>query len=108
MLFQTAWSLLRRIGALLLKGEWKAAVELIMGRVEGERSENDEARRLFLDKGDVGGALRLMQRHLTAERALLEVNPSLVETVVRLDKRLLGPGCLRAELSSSNVFLVPR
>ncbi|CAL8462051.1 g1582 [Coccomyxa elongata] len=61
-----------RIGALLLKGEWKAAVELIMGRVEGERSENDEARRLFLEKGDVGGALRLMQRHLTAERALLE------------------------------------
>ncbi|BDA41229.1 Multisubstrate pseudouridine synthase 7 [Coccomyxa sp. Obi] len=61
-----------RIGALLLKGEWKAAVDMIMGRVEGERSENDEARRLFLEKGDVGGALKLMQRHLTAERALLE------------------------------------
>ncbi len=49
-----------------------------MGRVEGERSENDEARRLFLEKGDVGGALRLMQRHLTAERALLEVTLSFV------------------------------
>ena len=65
-----------RIGALLFKGEWKAAVELIMGRVEGERSENDEARRLFLENGDVGGALRLMQRHLTAERSLLEVGLS--------------------------------
>lgn len=63
-----------RIGALLLKGEWKAAVDMIMGRLEGERSENDEARRLFLEEGDISGALKLMQRYLTAERALLEVS----------------------------------
>ncbi|EIE24990.1 tRNA pseudouridine synthase D [Coccomyxa subellipsoidea C-169] len=61
-----------RIGALLLKGEWKAAVDMILGRIEGERSDNDEARRLYLEEGDVSGALKLMQRHLTAERALLE------------------------------------
>ncbi len=63
-----------RIGALLLKGEWKAAVDMILGRIEGERSDNDEARRLYLEEGDVSGALKLMQRHLTAERALLEVS----------------------------------
>ena len=45
-----------------------------MGRLEGERSENDEARRLFLEEGDISGALKLMQRYLTAERALLEVS----------------------------------
>ena len=47
---------------------------MILGRLEGERSENDEARRLFLEEGDISGALKLMQRHLTAERALLEVS----------------------------------
>ncbi|KAK9908622.1 hypothetical protein WJX75_000533 [Coccomyxa subellipsoidea] len=70
--FGSAGGRTHRIGALLLKGEWKAAVDMIMGRLEGERSENDEARRLFLEEGDISGALKLMQRYLTAERALLE------------------------------------
>lgn len=46
-----------------------------MKRLDGEREENDEARQLFLEKGDIGGALKLIGRHLIAERALLEVSP---------------------------------
>lgn len=63
-----------RVGLLLLKGEWKEAVRLIMQPHEGERDDNDRARKAFLDEGDISGALKLMQRHLTAERSILEVS----------------------------------
>ncbi|KAL0027136.1 hypothetical protein WJX79_009492 [Trebouxia sp. C0005] len=61
-----------KVGAALLRGHYEEAVRLIMQPRDGEREETAEARRLYLEKGDVMGALYTMQRHLTAERAILE------------------------------------
>ncbi|KAL0052217.1 hypothetical protein WJX82_010083 [Trebouxia sp. C0006] len=61
-----------KVGAALLRGQYQEAVRLIMQPRDGEREESAEARRLYLEKGDVTGALYKMQRHLTAERAILE------------------------------------
>ncbi|DBB03074.1 TPA: hypothetical protein ACH3X1_013389 [Trebouxia sp. C0004] len=61
-----------KVGATLLRGRYEEAVRLIMQPRDGEREETAEARRLYLEKGDVTGALSKMQRHLTAERAILE------------------------------------
>ena len=42
-----------RVGAALLRGEWEAAVKLVMEQREGERPENVEGRRLYLEEGDI-------------------------------------------------------
>ena len=42
-----------RVGAAMLRGEYEQAVRLIMQPREGDREEGVEARRLYLDKGDI-------------------------------------------------------
>lgn len=61
-----------RVGVALLQGQYEEAVRLIMQPRDGEREETAQARRLYLEQGDVKGALSQIQRHLTAERAILE------------------------------------
>ena len=64
---------MRRIGASLLKGDWQGAIDLIMKPHDDDREDNAAPRRLYSDKGDLRGALRAMPKHLTAEKAILEV-----------------------------------
>ena len=45
-----------RVGAALLRGEYEAAVRLIMQPRDGEREETAEARKLYLQKGDCPSA----------------------------------------------------
>ena len=58
---------------MLLKGNWAEAVQLILAPHDDDREDNAAARKLYTEQGDVEGALRALPRHLTAERALLEV-----------------------------------
>eukprot|EP00271_Cylindrocystis_brebissonii_P012901 TRINITY_DN32409_c0_g1_i1.p1 TRINITY_DN32409_c0_g1~~TRINITY_DN32409_c0_g1_i1.p1 ORF type:complete len:1158 (+),score=223.73 TRINITY_DN32409_c0_g1_i1:246-3719(+) len=68
------------VGAALLKGEWKKAVDLLLlprERPEGEVAEDQrddvlEARQIWAKTNDPRAALAIMPRHCTAERALLE------------------------------------
>ncbi|XP_044500009.1 multisubstrate pseudouridine synthase 7 [Mangifera indica] len=60
------------IGATLLKGEWKAAVSMILDPREGERSEISKARQYYKETDDIDGTLRKLPRHLVAERAILQ------------------------------------
>eukprot|EP00878_Enallax_costatus_P019895 GHUV01021006.1.p1 GENE.GHUV01021006.1~~GHUV01021006.1.p1 ORF type:complete len:667 (+),score=201.67 GHUV01021006.1:67-2067(+) len=61
-----------RVGAALLRGKWKEAVQLIMQGGDGERQEFREARALFTEKGDIQGALKALPGFLIAERAILQ------------------------------------
>ena len=61
------------MGRELIRGNWQAAVQLVMAGHAGEREDSAQARRLFLDDNDVAGALKQMPRHQTVERAILEV-----------------------------------
>ena len=63
------------VGRELIKGNWKEAVRLLMSGHEGERADSAAARKLFLEDGDIAGALKQMPRHLTVERAILEASP---------------------------------
>ncbi|KAJ1263581.1 hypothetical protein BS78_09G196800 [Paspalum vaginatum] len=60
------------VGAALLRGEWKAAVNLILDPREGERDDINEVRRHYKEHGDIDMALRNFPRHLVAERAILQ------------------------------------
>lgn len=62
------------VGRELIKGNWKDAVRLLMSGHEGERADSAQARRLFLEDGDVAGALKQMPRHQNVERAVLEAS----------------------------------
>jgi hypothetical protein len=42
-----------RVGAALLRGEWQAAVRLIMQGGPGERREYRQARALYMEQGDI-------------------------------------------------------
>lgn len=65
---------LGRVGQALLRGRWREAVRLLLTpRPDCARREQAEACRLYLEEGDVEGALRLMPRFLVAEPALLQV-----------------------------------
>jgi tRNA pseudouridine13 synthase len=59
------------VGAALLRGEWKAAANLILQPRDGEQREVSEAREYYKRTQDADGALHRMPRYLTAERALL-------------------------------------
>ncbi|KAK4414247.1 Multisubstrate pseudouridine synthase 7 [Sesamum alatum] len=64
------------IGAALLRGEWKAAVSLILDPREGDilfisKDVTRKIREYFKESGDVEGTLRQLPRHLVAERAIL-------------------------------------
>lgn len=70
--FGTASVPTHTVGLALLKGEWKEALDLLLSRRAGEHPECDEARLAWLERGDLGEALRLMPRRNTAERAIWE------------------------------------
>ena len=53
-------------------------MQLIMAGHEGEREDAAQARALFLEGGDVAGALKHMPRHQTVEHTILEVTPCAV------------------------------
>ncbi|KAH7661468.1 Pseudouridine synthase TruD protein [Dioscorea alata] len=59
------------IGAALLKGEWKHAVDLILNPREGERAFVRDARESYKENGDIDMALRQFPRHLVAEKAVV-------------------------------------
>eukprot|EP00891_Asterochloris_glomerata_P003047 jgi/Astpho2/3047/e_gw1.00051.10.1_t len=61
-----------RVGKHLVLGQWEDAVKAIMMPHAGEREDAQAARRLYLDKGDISGALRGMPQFLQAERAVLQ------------------------------------
>ncbi|CAM0954682.1 unnamed protein product [Alopecurus aequalis] len=60
-----------RIGAALLRGEWKTAVNLVLDPRERERDDIKEVREHYKQHGDIDKALRNFPRHLVAERAIL-------------------------------------
>ncbi|XP_011621650.1 multisubstrate pseudouridine synthase 7 isoform X1 [Amborella trichopoda] len=60
------------IGAALLRGEWEAAVDLILDPREGERIAIKEAREYYQESEDIDGSLRRLPRHLVAERSILQ------------------------------------
>ncbi|XP_059064023.1 multisubstrate pseudouridine synthase 7-like [Cryptomeria japonica] len=59
------------IGAALLRGEWKTAVDLILDPRDGERRDIKEAREYYKSTMDINGTLKQMPRYLVAERAIL-------------------------------------
>ncbi|KAJ7515119.1 hypothetical protein O6H91_23G071800 [Diphasiastrum complanatum] len=64
------------IGATLLRGEWKAAVDKILLPREAEQTDAMEAREYYRNTGDVDGALLRMPRYLVAERSLVSLKRS--------------------------------
>ena len=62
-----------RVGLALIKGDWEAAVRLILAFSNHEKLEVAAARKLYLEQGDAAGALRAMPRYCSAECAILEV-----------------------------------
>ncbi|KAL1828255.1 hypothetical protein DCAR_0207453 [Daucus carota subsp. sativus] len=60
------------IGAALFRGEWKAAVQMILDPREGERENIREVREYYKESDDIEGTLRQLPRHLVAERAILQ------------------------------------
>ena len=61
-----------RVGSLLLKGDWEAAVKLVMSPREGDREDAQRARQLFLDR-QLGAAKKLMPAYMQSEKAILQV-----------------------------------
>ncbi|KAJ3173412.1 hypothetical protein HDU87_007573 [Geranomyces variabilis] len=59
------------VGIAYLNGQFKAAVDMIMEPMEGERKEVTEARRLWLEDKNAKGAFADMPRHCVAERSIL-------------------------------------
>ncbi|KAL6515196.1 hypothetical protein OROHE_018828 [Orobanche hederae] len=59
------------IGAALLRGEWKAAVNMILDPREGEKDVTRKIREYYKESGDIEGTLRQLPRHMVAERAIL-------------------------------------
>ncbi|KAK7332884.1 hypothetical protein VNO80_29640 [Phaseolus coccineus] len=66
------------IGAALLRGEWKLAVDMILDPREGDilfitqRSAIAKARKYYKENNDVVGTLKQLPRYLVAERAVLQ------------------------------------
>ncbi|CAH2055083.1 unnamed protein product, partial [Thlaspi arvense] len=58
------------VGAALLKGEWKDAVDMILDPRESDIL--NEARGYYKETGDIDGTLRQLPRYLVAERAILQ------------------------------------
>ncbi|KAL8470630.1 hypothetical protein ACS0TY_033256 [Phlomoides rotata] len=59
------------IGAALLRGEWKAAVSMILDPREGEKDVTKNIREYYKESSDIEGTLRRLPRYLVAERAIL-------------------------------------
>ncbi|XP_028770719.1 multisubstrate pseudouridine synthase 7 [Neltuma alba] len=60
------------IGAALLRGEWKLAVDMILDPRDGERNAITKAREYYKNSNDVEGTLKQLPRHMVAERAVLQ------------------------------------
>ncbi|KAK4273551.1 hypothetical protein QN277_021931 [Acacia crassicarpa] len=60
------------IGAALLRGEWKLAVDMILDPRDGEGNAITKAREYYKNSNDVEGTLRQLPRHMVAERAVLQ------------------------------------
>ncbi|KAJ7973462.1 Pseudouridine synthase family protein [Quillaja saponaria] len=60
------------IGAALLRGEWKLAVDMILDPKEGERNAITKAREYYKNSNDIEGTMKQLPRHMTAERAVLQ------------------------------------
>ncbi|KAG4396667.1 hypothetical protein AAZX31_19G228800 [Glycine max] len=60
------------IGAALLRGEWKLAVDMILDPRDGEKSAIAKARKYYKESSDVVGTLKQLPRYLVAERAVLQ------------------------------------
>ncbi|WCJ43912.1 hypothetical protein M5689_024619 [Euphorbia peplus] len=60
------------IGAALLRGEWKIAVNLILDPREGERDAVKKVREYYIESNDIDGTLRQLPRYLVAERSILQ------------------------------------
>ncbi|XAR63613.1 tRNA pseudouridine(13) synthase [Bertholletia excelsa] len=60
------------IGATLLRGEWKSAVNMILDPRDGEKDFIRKAREYYKESNDIDGTLRQLSRHLVAERAILQ------------------------------------
>jgi len=56
-----------------VRGEWEAAINLIMAPRDGEKDAPKAARELYF-KGDLGAANRTMPAFLSAEKAILSVS----------------------------------
>lgn len=61
-----------RIGAALLRGEWKCAVDLILDPRDGEKYVIAKARKYYKDTNDVAGTLKQLPQFLVAETAVLK------------------------------------
>ncbi|KAJ3167140.1 hypothetical protein HDU88_002477 [Geranomyces variabilis] len=59
------------VGIAYLNGQFKAAVDMILEPMEGERKEVTEARRLWLEDKNAKGAFADMPKHCVAERSIL-------------------------------------
>ncbi|XP_021742225.1 multisubstrate pseudouridine synthase 7-like [Chenopodium quinoa] len=59
------------IGAALLRGEWKAAIDMILDPREGEREAVRKIREQYKESNNVDGALRRLPHHMVAERSIL-------------------------------------
>uniref|UniRef100_A0A7N2L635 TRUD domain-containing protein n=1 Tax=Quercus lobata TaxID=97700 RepID=A0A7N2L635_QUELO len=63
------------IGAALFRGEWKAAVSMILDPREGDilvLTVIAKAREYYKESNDIEGTLKQLPRHLVAERAILQ------------------------------------
>lgn len=60
------------IGAALLRGDWKAAVSMVLEPREGEKDTTRMIREYYKESGDIEGTLRQLPRYLVAERAILQ------------------------------------
>lgn len=59
---------------MLLRGQWRDAVrQLLTPRADCTREDQVEAARLYLEEGDIEGALARMPRFLVAEPMVLQV-----------------------------------
>lgn len=60
------------IGAALFRGEWKAAVDMILDPREGERDVIRRIRENYKENKDIEGTLRRLPHNMVAERAILQ------------------------------------
>ncbi|KAL1503112.1 hypothetical protein AB1Y20_011175 [Prymnesium parvum] len=60
------------VGALLLRGDFKGAVELLLAARPGERDDERAARELWARTRDAAAVLPVLPRRMNIERALLE------------------------------------
>ncbi|KAL4035777.1 hypothetical protein IC575_004484 [Cucumis melo] len=60
------------VGASLLRGEWKGAVNMILDPREGDILLLMRAREYYKESDDIDGTLKQLPRYLVAERAILQ------------------------------------